>query len=279
MNISGEALVSTQNFLVSRSNGDPPAPPNRGVVNQTGGVVTVQRDFVLGQGDPLDDARYNLSGGFLLLGTNGMSLGQTDSTGIFTLSGTGFLNGSASHLDYAGPLGSFVMTGGEMYNVGTVNFALNQGGGKVEPGDGIGQMTVNGNYAEALAGSLQIEMNGTGIGTGHDNLTVNGLVTLSGGLDVVLGFAPTLGQTFEILSNDSIDPIIGSFAGKPQGSTFLTDFGGTPYAFQISYFGLNGNGNDVVLRSVAVPEPSTIVLGALGLLGLWSYSRRRRRAV
>jgi hypothetical protein len=274
LNVSDNGEVITESMRVARSRAE---VANRGVVNQTGGIVTATQNFVLGDGNAANNALYVQQGGLVNLGANGLLMGVSNSTGVYRLEG-GTLNGNASSLNYAGPGGNFIMTGGELFNTAAANFALNQAGGIVQPGDGVGQMTVNGNYTEALPGSLQIEMAGTGIGTGHDNLAVNGLVTLSGGLDVLLAFAPTLGQTFEVLSNDSIDPIVGSFAGKPQGSTFLTNFSGTPYAFQISYFGANGNDNDVILTSVPVPEPSTIVLGTLGLLGLWGYARRRPRA-
>src|SRR5262249_57210098 len=82
----------------------------------------------------------------------------------------------------------------------------------------------------------------------YDQLKVNGTVTLGGQLNVSLinGFLPVAGNTFTIIQNDSTDPVVGTFAGLPEGATFVV--GGI--RFGITYHG--GTGNDVVLSAAYV---------------------------
>jgi hypothetical protein len=58
----------------------------------------------------------------------------------------------------------------------------------------------------------------------------------------------------------------GTFA---QGSSVTSG----PYTFSINYAG--GDGNDIVLTAIAVPEPGTWIGGALALAAL-GYTQRRR---
>ena len=73
----------------------------------------------------------------------------------------------------------------------------------------------------------------------------------------------------DFLRNDAEDPIVGTFAAKPEGAVFTDD----GIVFNITYRG--GDGNDVVIAQ-GVPEPSTAMLLAGGVSGLLL---RRRRAV
>jgi hypothetical protein len=79
-----------------------------------------------------------------------------------------------------------------------------------------------------------------------------------------------LGTTFTILENTSGLGTTGFFEGLSEGSTF--DVGDN--RFQITYAGGTG-ANDVIITTVAVPEPASIGLLAIGAIGLL----RRRRMV
>jgi len=86
-----------------------------------------------------------------------------------------------------------------------------------------------------------------------------------------------VGDELFIVENDGTDPVIGTFAGLPEGATFTA--GGV--TFQI-FYDANGAGgrNDIELSVTAVrpvPEPSTWVGGALAFAAL-AYTQRRRFA-
>lgn len=110
-------------------------------------------------------------------------------------------------------------------------------------------------------GTLAIDLVNSTPGTGHDQLVVNGSVTLNTpALQVHYpGAVPPPGTSFVILANDGADPVIGTFAGLPEGTTFAVG----PTSMQITYTG--GTGNDVVVTVFSGPKSWT---GAVN--NLWS---------
>lgn len=96
------------------------------------------------------------------------------------------------------------------------------------------------------ATQLLLGLSGSGPGVGHDQIIVNGSVTIAGvGLSPGSGFNLPLGTEFVLISNDGSDPIVGTFAGLPEGVT-IPSFS-TPAT--ITYMG--GDGNDVAIVTVA----------------------------
>lgn len=88
---------------------------------------------------------------------------------------------------------------------------------------------------------FDIDLNGTVAGVSHDQVVVNGTVSLSGSLNLSIGFIPAPGQVFKIIDNDGADPVTGTFAGLPQGASVTVG----SFTLQVSYAG--GDGNDVTL--------------------------------
>jgi hypothetical protein len=82
---------------------------------------------------------------------------------------------------------------------------------------------------------------------------VNGFVALSGPLNVSMGYTPAAEDGYIILTNDGADPVMGTFAGMPEGATMM--LGGLN--FHITYHG--GDGNDVALTSLIGPPPPLVV--------------------
>jgi autotransporter-associated beta strand protein len=233
-----------------------------------------------------------LSGGTLKIGTTAAattfsgvisSTGNlVKSTGTLTLTGTNTWAGTAT-VTNGGVLivdGSItaapttVSSGGTLAGTGSV--AGISSAGQVSPGDnGPGTLLSNANVALQPGGTLSVELNGTAPGSQYDVLSVHGTVSLGGTLNVAVGFAPPAGTQFMIINNDSVDPVIGAFAGLPEGAMV---FAGTQ-AFRITYAG--GDGNDVVLTAIVptnVPtlSPSMLLMLAalLSLIGVWMVSRR-----
>jgi hypothetical protein len=177
----------------------------------------------------------NVSAGTLdtTAGEFGITNGAT-----FNLAG-GVMNASTVTLQSS----TFGFTGGTLHAT-TFNGNLTNVGGTLAPGASPGTLAVNGNYTQS-AGLLEIELGGTSSGQ-FDKLNVTGNTMLGGSLDVNLinGFMPTLGQSWEII--DVAGTLSGAFAGLAEGSPFA-NYGGT--LLTISYAG--GDGNDVFINTVA----------------------------
>jgi fibronectin-binding autotransporter adhesin len=128
-----------------------------------------------------------------------------------------------------------------------------------------------------LAGNLQIRLDSLVAGTGYDQVSVTGTVTLdaTSNLSLTLGFTPSLGDLFFLVRNDGSDSITGLLAGHAQDSVF--NMAGQDW--RIGYTGdfttsAFTGGNDLVIQ--AVPEPSTIGLALLGLAAAALLRKRLR---
>lgn len=181
--------------------------------------------------------------------------------------------------------------------------------GTVAPGDGIGRLTIEGRLAMEDAGAIEIELAGLVAGSEHDQLVVEGSVTLAGVLSVSLdegAFSPALGDTFEIITYEGRG---GDFSelNLPPAYAWAIDYGLSAVVLEITGLALEGDfnldgrvdvadytvwrdgfgsaydsGDYTVWRdnfgrvrnpaSISVPEPGAAVLLALAIVG-----HRRRR--
>lgn len=211
--------------------------------------------------------RVELNGTGLFTGGNNASTvfdGVIAGTGPVTKQGTGTmtLNGFNS---YSGATtvaaGTLLVNGGTDSSAVTVSASATLGGS-----GGVGALNVNnlGNVAPGTSpgvlrsrntilspgSNFRVEINGGAAGTGHDQLNVDGTISLNGAQLIVTksgGFAPFDGQRFVILDNDLADAVTGAFSGLAEGAVFTA--GGT--SFRISYVG--GTGNDITLTVTNIP--------------------------
>jgi hypothetical protein len=204
----------------------------------TGDTVTLGLGHTIGGGtDALISGGFTKSGdGTLILATDHNYTGPTAITG-----GTLTVNGSL--------LGSSTVTvgnGGRLNGTGSVSGSVAvQAGGELAPGASPGIFN-SGSVTFATSSIFDVEIEGTTVGTGYDQLNVTGSVSLGNAtLNVGGSHIPAVGDSFIIINNDGVDAVSGTFNGLPEGATLAVNGG----YVTISYTA--GDGNDVALVGVA----------------------------
>jgi hypothetical protein len=135
--------------------------------------------------------------------------------------------------------------------------------GEINPGDGIGLLTIHGDLNQAASGELNIELHSL---NSFDQLAITDDVTLGGALAISnLGYIPMAGDSF----------VIATFDERLTDSKFTSisiDGFGPGVHFDVIY-----NEHNVTLAVSAVPEPESLALFLAGL-GLIGAVVRRRNA-
>ncbi len=181
-----------------------------------------------------------------------------------------------------------VRSGGRLAGDGELELASGNSlsvAGTLAPGQSPGILTVKGGPVTFdSTGALAIEVNGVATpGTDYDQLVIGSgsTVTIAAGADLALtfgAFTPALGDAVYIVDNDAGGAAIsGTF--EYLGNTLADDalvgvFNGMKWA--ITYDAIAGGALDggYGIALYTIPEPASLVLVALGVLGL----RRRRPA-
>ena len=230
------------------------------VTVNTGGTATIAgrlnfgtstRTFNVADGSAVQDLIVNavLIGavGLTKTGAGTMTLLQNNTlTGTFTVTaGVLIVDGQQTN--------AVTLNGGTIGGKGRVG-AITGSSGTVSPGASPGILTTQGNVVLTSLNSFRAEMNGTRnsvVINALDVLDVAGTVNLGGSqLIASVGFSSVPGNTFTIIDNDGVDPIVGTFANLAQGAAFVVN----GFTLQISYRG--GTGNDVVLTHLSNIAPA-----------------------
>ena len=154
--------------------------------------------------------------------------------GILTIDG----NTSASPI---------AITGGSLDGTGMTG-PVTGTGGSVSPGGGHGPLHTK-DVTLVNNGAFVVGITGFGAGDGYPQVKVAGAVTLTNATLVRVPapflptptFVPPTNSVFTLIDNDGTDPVIGTFAGLPEGASLQVG----SVSSTISYAG--GSGNDVVL--------------------------------
>jgi hypothetical protein len=214
------------------------------------GPITVTADSNISAGTPFNALPLTIngpiSGTFTLhmsgiLALNGASPSFIGSLSAEGTGGTLLVNGSLPNATVSAASGATVR------GTGTVGTLLGAGGiiGTVvtanpPPDSGAGILNA-GQVTLSSTSTFGFRLNGPTAGTGYNQLNVTGTVNLANAtLNVSLGFTPPQTAVFTLIH--STNPIVGTFAGLPEGATI---FG--PNGFAISYVG--GSGHDVTLAN------------------------------
>ncbi len=196
--------------------------------------------------------------GLLVAGAGTVALTK-QGTGILTLEGDNTYEGptvvEGGELRINGTqtgAGLITVNNGTLGGRGTVGPVTVNSGGTLAPGESIGTFTVNGDLS--LAGTLHVEVDGTGLGS-VDLLNVSGLLDISA--------ATVKFQALTALDDVYVFAAYGSLNGSQFSSVVNLPSG---YAIDYAYAG-----NQIAL----IPEPASLWLMA-GLLAV-AWIRRRMR--
>lgn len=262
---------------------------NSGTIgNKTGQDLTIATGFTFNVNSPglhtFDaDADSTITVNASLTGTGGITKagqGTLILNGAHTYDGPTVVNAGTLLVNGSITSDTAIGAGATLGGSGTIsgNVVVSTGGTHA-PGNSPGIQSIIGDYTLDPGANLTIELNGVAVGTEYDRVDVVGGVNIDGAnLVINLGYAPTPGDLFFIVVNDSDDPVNGEFAGLADGSVVsLGSFGGESFFARIFYFGDVGTaqlsgGNDIVLR--VIPEPTSMALLALGSL----MALRRQRS-
>jgi autotransporter-associated beta strand protein len=172
------------------------------------------------------------------LGTLVLSADNAYSGATIIKAGTLTINGSIVHS------ATTVRSGATLAGHGITSDVTVLGGGILSPGPGPAILDTRNLLLDPHA-HFRVQLGGATPGLhGYDQINVTGTVQLTGAkldLSLLAGLHGHKGETFEIISNDGADAIVGRFAQLAEGSHFAA--GGKE--FSISYH--SGDGNDVVL--------------------------------
>ena len=116
--------------------------------------------------------------------------------------------------------------GGTLSGIGVVNANVTNSGQVIPGGTGAaGLLTIDGNYVQSAAGSLDVELGGTMAGSQYDQIAVSGTASLGGLVNVALisTFAPTLNNAFQILTFASSSGNFGFYNGIVLGYRLFLD--------------------------------------------------------
>jgi hypothetical protein len=211
-----------------------------GQINVANGVA-----FTINSGDNVTSSPVNVGNG-ATLSVTGFITGNVDNHSTMIVDGA--VNGTVT-----------AETGSVIKGTGSVSTAVVKQGADIAPGHSPGCLSV---ATLALSGSYREEIGGaTTPCTDYDQIQASGTVNLTNGflgVYLVNGFAPAVGQTFTIIDNQGISPVLGTFKGLPQGATFSN----AGYNFKISYIG--GDGNDVTLTALGKTPAKSGTKGSTG---------------
>jgi fibronectin-binding autotransporter adhesin len=213
-----------------------------------------------------------LGAGTLTLAGNNSYLGSTTvSAGTLKVNNTiGSATGSGTVT---------VDSGATLAGSGVINGSVTIAG-TLAPGNSTGILTVNNQVTFQSGSTFSAEVFGLAAGSGYDQLTTTGPVSLSGSLALPFGsFTPTGNDILFLINNTGAGTTSGTFqyADNAEIGTF------NGFNWHITYEANNAptpsisGGNDVAIYSEPVPEPSTLVLLVTGFLSLSAFAWRRRK--
>ncbi len=208
-----------------------------------------------------------VNAGTLEVGT----LGHVTGTGTYSqtvATAHTIVNGTFAH--------TVSLQAGTLTGAGTIQGAVQNSGGLLLPGNnGLGMLTIKGQYAQGPGGTFGVNLAGLNPGVTYGLLAVQGTgtaVTLNGNLKVGLlnGFSPSLGNTFGILTCTGC-----TIGGSLRGLSLPALASGLDWS--VRFVDALGTLQLAVVSTptASAPEPATLVLVGSGFAGLLAWRRRK----
>ena len=289
---SSGSVLDMQSGKVYIRNSETLGQTTAGLMGNSGTYITTDQGVQKVNVNVASGSSYTFAG---TIGADGSGIGNNNlaltklGEGTQILTGTntytGATNVSAGTLVVNGSIvgagGDVTVSGGVLGGNGSIarNLVI-QSGGNVAPGTSVGVLTIGGNVE--FSGTYQWELgslvdNASGIAGTNWDLVSMALGSLSGSAPKIniAGVDPTDDVFWK--SSHVWNIVTGI------GASTLDTTGGdiTGYNKQYGYFDTtasgDGTGGILQLTWTPVPEPSSIVLMAAGLIGLIAYAWRKRR--
>ncbi len=139
---------------------------------------------------------------------------------------------------------------GEVFvGTGPIHSPVRNISGRIEPGDPIGQLMIDGDLSQQAGGTLAIDLGGTVAITQYDRIEIDRFAFLDGTLEVSLAdsgaglFTPSVGNTFTILT--ATEGVQGTFDNLqlPGGFTWNVMYGTNSVTLSVTGLGLAGDFN------------------------------------
>jgi len=265
----------------------------------TGGVVVQEGDLIVSASTLKEQAvdlqvadssiefKQSTSGTFSGAISGDGSLTKTGASTL-TLSGAnnyaGATDVSGGALVVNGSLGNTaltVRTGAQLGGSGSIGSSGSSGssgealvaiqsGGSLAPGNSPGMLTVNGNLTMSLGSTYDYEV--VSGSTQADSVDIDGVLSLESTTFSLTNLGPYVAnEKFTLFAYESL---IGTFDGLADDTTFTAGGGEWLINYNDTTGGLNSAAVGIsYITLTAVPEPSALLIGALGLVGL--LHRRR----
>lgn len=218
---NGTLNLSGGNMVFEYANALRPA----GIFNWTAGSFRIFPPVTMTLNSPLTIP----AAGVFIVESGALLTNATTLTAVGVLYVSGTMNNNSLLINN----GNIVpLSGGTFNNNGTLKGSgSNQGvqqftnpiGGIFAPGNSPGCYNLNQGFTNL--GMLQIEINGPNACSQFDRVVVTGTTTKGGTLDLIFGFTPTLGQTFQIITSTSFSGNFGTITVSPN-TIQVTEAGG-----------------------------------------------------
>ncbi len=141
--------------------------------------------------------------------------------------------------------GTLAGSGAIFAGVGPVHNPVRNLSGRIEPGDPIGQLVIDGDLSNQAAGTIAFDLGGTTAISQYDRLDVSRSAFLAGTLEVSLtdSFAPAVGNMFTLVTAGS--SVVGEFDNflLPAGYTWSVTYNTTNVVLAVTGLRLSLSGD------------------------------------